>query len=172
MLNMINEFDRKGFIWVVRHSGLFRIKRVARGISSTGDGHFYAVFSVLLLIFYSKGQALFNLLAFSFMVELPVYWLLKNSIRRIRPCHASESVQADFEPSDKFSLPSGHTAAAFVFASGLFIFLPVLGALCLVWACFIGVSRIALAVHYPTDIIAGAGLGYTSVVLAANYVNL
>lgn len=61
-----------------------------------------------------------------------------------------------------FSMPSGHTLAAFLLGTLLFQFLKlnwpakILLGLLLV---LIGVSRIALGVHWPADVFAGAGLG-------------
>jgi membrane-associated phospholipid phosphatase len=61
-----------------------------------------------------------------------------------------------------FSMPSGHTLAAFLLGTLLFHFLKlnwpakILLGLLLV---LIGLSRIALGVHWPADVFAGAGLG-------------
>lgn len=59
------------------------------------------------------------------------------------------------------SFPSGHTADAFAFAiaTGLiyfrwYIILPVL-----IWAGLVGLSRMWLGVHFPSDVIAGAFIG-------------
>lgn len=59
------------------------------------------------------------------------------------------------------SFPSGHTTDAFAFAvaAGLvyskwYILLPGL-----IWATLVGISRMWLGVHYPSDVIAGAVLG-------------
>ena len=62
-------------------------------------------------------------------------------------------------PSDKYSLPSGHTAAAFLMASLLAAFYPAMAVVVFVWAGCIGASRLLLGVHYLTDLIAGALLG-------------
>ena len=59
------------------------------------------------------------------------------------------------------SFPSGHTADAFAFAvaAGLvyprwYIIFPVL-----IWAVFVGTSRMWLGVHFPSDVMAGALIG-------------
>ncbi|MCL1079727.1 phosphatase PAP2 family protein [Parashewanella spongiae] len=163
MLNMISEFDKRSFLAIGRVVHQQQLSRKAKLISSSGDGPLYLLVAVFFLLFSSKGQQLFDLIITSFLLELPLYFLLKNSVRRVRPCHSFTHVQLDFEPSDKFSLPSGHTAAAFVMATSVYIIFPIIGIFCFIWAVMIGVSRVALTVHYPTDIIAGAALGVSSV---------
>ncbi len=167
MLSMISEFDRRSFLAFGRIVHQQQLRRKAKLISSSGDGPLYVLLAVMFLLFSAKGQQLFELMVTSFLLELPLYFLLKNSVRRVRPCHSFTHVQLDFEPSDKFSLPSGHTAAAFVMASSIYIVFPVIGICCFVWAAMIGLSRVALTVHYPTDIIAGAALGVSAVILVS-----
>ena len=108
-----------------------------------------------------------ELLLLSFAIELPLYLLLKNSIRRQRPYQLMAGMmQAHIEASDKFSLPSGHTAAAFVVASTLLCFYPEWAWLAFSWASLIGLSRILLGVHFPLDILAGSSLGVSSCMVA------
>jgi membrane-associated phospholipid phosphatase len=57
------------------------------------------------------------------------------------------------------SLPSGHTAAAFAFATGVSDVLPWEGAVLHVLATAVGYSRVHTGVHYPGDVIAGALTG-------------
>ncbi len=142
----------------------------AKKVSATGDGHFYVYIGVGLLFLHPQGGQLFNLMLLSYVIELPLYLLLKNSIRRTRPCAAFAGFESDFQPSDKFSLPSGHTAAAFIMASVVLNIFPALAPIAFAWAIFIGLSRIALGVHYPLDILAGMGLGMGAVLLAGQFV--
>ena len=95
----------------------------------------------------------------AFAIELPLYLVLKNTIRRDRPCYRFENFDAFITPSDKFSFPSGHAAAAFVFATVFSHYYPAMTELSYSIAVLIGLSRVMLGVHYPTDIVAGAALG-------------
>jgi undecaprenyl-diphosphatase len=107
------------------------------------------------------------LLAFAF--ELPIYWLAKNSIKRRRPQELSPFVEPFITPSDRYSLPSGHTAAAFLMATLISFFYPDFMLVSFVWASMIGAARILLGVHFLTDVLVGALLGVLSAKLALAY---
>jgi undecaprenyl-diphosphatase len=63
------------------------------------------------------------------------------------------------------SFPSDHATAAFAIAFAVLFFSRRLGALFLVAATAIGVSRVLLGVHYPSDVLAGAAVGLLSALL-------
>ena len=63
------------------------------------------------------------------------------------------------------SFPSGHTVTAFALALSLSLFLPRWRWPLLVIAALVGLSRIVLGQHYPSDVLAGALLGLGSVLL-------
>lgn len=64
------------------------------------------------------------------------------------------------DPAHGTSFPSAHTAVAYAVAIALIPFLPrTLAVAGIVYASLVGWSRIYLGVHYPLDVIAGAGIG-------------
>jgi undecaprenyl-diphosphatase len=55
--------------------------------------------------------------------------------------------------------PSDHATAAFAIGVALFLRNRVWGSIVLVAAVVLAIGRVAMGVHYPTDVIAGAALG-------------
>lgn len=143
--------------------------QVSKAISHTGDGHLYLLFAIAALFLDEQtGQAFVMVGLAAFAVELPIYWLAKNTIKRRRPADFSSFLHSYIVPSDKYSLPSGHSAAAFVMATVIGHFYPQVYLLSLVWACLIAGSRILLGVHFFTDVLIGASLGIACASLAIN----
>jgi len=60
------------------------------------------------------------------------------------------------------SFPSDHAAGSFAFAVGLFYARKRTGILGLVFAAAIAVARVFVGLHWPTDVLAGAGIGVIS----------
>jgi membrane-associated phospholipid phosphatase len=57
------------------------------------------------------------------------------------------------------SFPSGHTTSAFAAAIALGLMMPRLRGALLLLASAIGISRVLVGQHYPSDVVAGAALG-------------
>jgi len=86
-----------------------------------------------------------------------VVFVIKLSVRRSRPQGEWGKI---YRSTDPHSFPSGHAARAMmlaVVAAGLG--LPWLGLLLLIWAPLVGMARVALGVHYPSDVAAGMVVG-------------
>ena len=68
-------------------------------------------------------------------------------------------------PSHDPSFPSDHATAAFAIAVAVFFVSRRLGVVFLVCAAAIAFSRVVLAMHYPTDVLAGALTGTLAAVV-------
>jgi len=64
------------------------------------------------------------------------------------------------------SFPSDHAAAAFAIAIAVLAFSRVVGGSLLALAAVIALSRVALGLHYPGDVLAGAVVGAAAALLA------
>ncbi len=114
-------------------------------------------------------------LAAVLVVTAVLVFALKRLVGRARPCACLPGMKAlVFAAPTDFSFPSGHAAGSFAFAVFVAIvlvrteapprerFLRRAGAaLLLLLAVGVGLSRIALGVHFPGDVLAGALLGTT-----------
>lgn len=92
--------------------------------------------------------------------------ILKYSIDRTRPFETYSFIEK-MTGGGSPSFPSGHTSDAFSLATALSIVYPkwyvVVPAYA--WAMTVGYSRMALGVHYPGDVLAGALIGAGSAYL-------
>ena len=116
---------------------------------------------------YAICENLFTLRQYAFLFAVPVFALLLVSILRLlfhRPRPYAEKGE-NITPlkmrdgDENTSFPSRHLACASVIATLFFAYCPPL-ALCL-WGftLLLGYTRFALGLHYPSDLLAGAGLG-------------
>ncbi|MFQ1999570.1 phosphatase PAP2 family protein [Aeromonas veronii] len=164
-MNKIQQWDLQVCRVCLLHGYNRQQARVSRLISRTGDGPLYAVLAALLWWQGEVERELVQLALLAFAIELPLYLLLKNSLKRQRPV----GLPVFITPSDRYSLPSGHTAAAFLMATILATGFPLWAPLLFSWAALVGASRLLLGVHYLSDLVAGALLGGGCAVLALGW---
>jgi undecaprenyl-diphosphatase len=159
IMQTIHTYDVNLFLWVNQRKSQRFLVRCARCLSKTGDGYLYLVLAAALgWSFQPIDLLLLSCLAVGFLIERPIYLALKNLCRRERP-PAALKIPGFIIPSDRFSFPSGHTSAAFLVATLLSFFHPALTPFLLPWAVLVGMARVVLAVHFPTDTLIGALMG-------------
>lgn len=93
--------------------------------------------------------------------------LIKHLVKRVRPCHSLDDDEQIINRPRFYSFPSGHSAASFAMVGvallrcRLIVFIPIL-----LLASLIAFSRLYLRVHYLTDVVVGALLGFVCGVLS------
>ncbi|MTI15149.1 phosphatase PAP2 family protein [Sansalvadorimonas verongulae] len=83
--------------------------------------------------------------------------LVKHGLHRARPFVTYPDLITQLADASRLSFPSGHTTVAFATAfmvATLYRTKP-LTAVVFIWALVVGYSRMALGVHYPSDVFAG-----------------
>jgi undecaprenyl-diphosphatase len=86
---------------------------------------------------------------------------IKTSVNRLRPFLKVQNLNIRKIGIDEYSFPSGHTTAAFSIAVTLALSFSTFSVIFLALAFLVGLSRMYLGVHYPSDVFFGVLLGST-----------
>jgi membrane-associated phospholipid phosphatase len=123
-----------------------------------------AVLAVACLVAMLNGYQKLALLGAIVIACIPIGTLLKLLVRRSRP----KTIYAQNMKIKSYSFPSSHTYAAtisggyFIILSFVFLAPPIsilVSALLTILVTMIGISRIHVGAHYPTDVTGGWVLG-------------
>lgn len=96
---------------------------------------------------------------------------MKFLAKRIRPYDLLEGLNTFDIFLPDYSFPSGHTAAACTIATFVNLYFPQFLWAFAIYAILIGISRIYLAVHFPTDVLVGVLVGIMITRLGHNYLS-
>ena len=129
-------------------------------ITLTAEGWGFLLYALILLLFdYKEALDIIKTGIVTYGIYYPTYYLIKNNIKRIRPFEKNKSnIKCLVKPPDKYSLPSGHSAASTIATLIILNFYPQMNFL-IIWPILVAFSRIILGVHYFSDAIIGGGLG-------------
>ncbi len=131
-----------------------------QGISWLGNGIFWYALMLALLLAETRDAAMPVLhMAFVGAVCTCCYKMVKHSTVRSRPYQVNPLVSANAAVLDRFSFPSGHTLHAIAFTLIACSYYPGLWVILAPFTLLTAVSRVALGLHYPSDVIAGGTLG-------------
>lgn len=142
----------------VHSAGTCRVFQVA---SRSGDGIlWYSLIGLLAALGGRHGAWVALQMAVSGLAGLLLYRFLKHRLVRERPFITHASIQLAGRPLDRFSFPSGHTLHAVAFSIIACAGFPWLAVLLLPASLLIALSRVVLGLHYPSDVLAGALIGF------------
>lgn len=118
-------------------------------------GHQIVIAIITTLLFlYKKNYPKLIILWATLATSVIITYILKNIIQRSRPL-----VEILIQKTG-YSFPSGHTTLAFAVLPLLNKEFPKLKYLWISFATLIAFSRLYLGIHFPSDVIAGAIIGY------------
>ena len=169
MLNWLAALDADILLWIQETVRLTGLNPIAAFYTHLGDaGLLWIGLSLVMLCFPKTRRAgLLSLLALA-VGGLLTNVLLKHLVGRTRPWLTVEGLLFLVEEGDPNSFPSGHTCAAFA-AAGVWLrtlprrWMRVTG---IVMAVLMGLSRLYVGVHFPSDVLAGVLVGLLCAQLA------
>ncbi|MEG0283426.1 MAG: phosphatase PAP2 family protein [Erysipelotrichales bacterium] len=130
-------------------------------ITKLGDLMIVWIFLIVALFVYHKKlkelKYIIPIFAVSFFVN---DFVIKNLVKRTRPYEQHDYIKLLIERQSSYSFPSGHSMTSFMAATVLAYYFPKYKLAFYILATLIAFSRVYVGVHYPSDIIAGALVGF------------
>ena len=163
-MSQIQKWDESVVLWVREYISCPFLDVIMKWISFLGDNGIVWISITILFLFFAKTQQKkwrtwgmilgSSLLISSFITNI----ILKPFVARLRPYDVL-LLDIILPPLSDYSFPSGHTTVAFTGAVVLWHINHIFGVGAFLFAVMIAFSRIYLAVHYITDVLAGAMIG-------------
>lgn len=164
MAEYITEIDKTIMLFIQEHFRTPILNRIMILISALGNfGFIWIVAAVVLMRRKDTRKAGFLSLLAMGLCYLLTNAILKNLFMRKRPYNRFEEVVPLIAPPLDYSFPSGHTASSFAAAGIIERYLHGKKAVTAeVYAVLMGVSRVYIGVHYPSDVLGGVAMGIIS----------
>lgn len=129
-------------------------------VTHLGDGGWFWIALAVVLLIPKNTRKYGVAVALALIFDLILCNVtIKPLVQRVRPYDIRQGIELLISAPHDYSFPSGHTAASFA-AAGALLFMKAKGRIpALILAVIIGLSRLYLYVHYPSDVVCGAILG-------------
>jgi undecaprenyl-diphosphatase len=154
ILERLGAGDRALFArWVLEQSATRRVTVTWEAVTHLGSA--WCTIAVCLVPLLTDALSIAGRLPLEMLVVSHlVIQALKRTIGRARPSYWHVGA-ALVEAPDRFSFPSGHAASAMSVAFGFAHAFPDFAAPLVMLAVLVGLSRVVVGVHYPSDVLVG-----------------
>ena len=131
-----------------------------RFVTLLGEGGIFWIAVAVILLFFKKTRRTGICIGASLLIGVIIgNGVIKNVVARPRPYDTLPGIEPLISSLSDFSFPSGHTLCCFEAATALMMNRSRWAIPAFFAAVLVGISRLFLFVHYPTDVICGALLG-------------
>lgn len=163
---VLYKYDFEILFFIQNHIRNGFLDKVVPFYTSLGDaGIIWIVIGLVMLIPKKTRKCGAMVLAALLLMLVVNNIILKNLVARPRPCVTYPEMVTLVKIPTSYSFPSGHTVSSMVAAFTILTQHKKLGIVTLVLATLMGLSRLYVFVHFPTDvycgIIVGAALAYS-----------
>ncbi len=139
--------------------------------SKLGDGPFWIACILILPWLNIESSSKISLhLAIVSLLAVGIYKLVKRQTKRLRPFARDPRILALTPALDQYSFPSGHTMHATAFSIVGLHYFPALAMVMIPFGVLIGLSRVVLGLHYPSDVLMGFVIGAIVAVTSLQWV--
>jgi len=162
MPDIIQQFDEQALVWIAEHIRCGLLDPFMKLYTQLGNtGMLFIMLGVLMLLFKQTRKAGFSALCAMLIGLIVVNFTIKPLVSRPRPWLVIKNFVNLVPEHDPNSFPSGHTNAAFAFALAVCMSAPRrwMKAAAVCAAVVMGLSRLYVGVHFPSDVLAGAVIG-------------
>lgn len=162
MPEFIQQWDERALVWIAENLRCALLDPFMKLYTQLGNtGMLFIVLGLVLLCFKATRKAGFSALCAMLIGLVVVNFTIKPLAARARPWLVIENFVNLVPERDPNSFPSGHTNAAFAFALAVCMSAPKrwmkIAAVCA--AVLMGLSRLYVGVHFPSDVLMGAVIG-------------
>ncbi len=162
MPEAIQQFDEQALAWIAQNVRCALLDPFMKLYTQLGNtGMLFIVLGLAMLLFRPTRKAGASALCAMLIGLVVVNFTIKPLVSRPRPWLVMEGFVNLVPERDPNSFPSGHTNAAFAFAVAVCRSAPErwmkIAAVCA--AAVMGLSRLYVGVHFPSDVLAGAVIG-------------
>ncbi len=160
-MDSIQKLDSNILVYIQEHIRNTSLSKFFIPVTHLGDWGLITILVIILLLMTPKHRRTGYMCILGLVLDaLIINLLIKPAVGRMRPYDVIKNFKAIVPLFSDKSFPSGHTAAAFVVAVIIFKTMPVrYGIFALIIATLIGISRLYVGVHYPTDVLCAAIIG-------------
>ena len=160
-LSRFDLLERRLCVLINRSSRSRHVVLFFAAVSRLGDGAiWYALMAVLALTQGRNGIIAAAVMGVAALAGVALYKFLKSRLVRERPFIVNPDILAGTPPLDRYSFPSGHTLHAVMFSIIAIAWFPLLAAVLVPFTVLVALSRVVLGLHYPTDVLVGALIGW------------